>query len=342
MDYEPPQEYLIDVVLEPIDKVGGFSVQVPFGNRLTWVYAGADNNTTCGLGGIDGKDYKNNETTRMGPVLKVNQPNTLRYTILKDRIKLETNGTVLINWKGTPSRLHGPGSSLILEKSALYLQSWSSQRIAKMVLLPIDERGYAGGIKVMAFEPLFNGRDMAGWKTHLAHPGNWQVAKGILTGLGVSANAKGPTQEGGAGYLYSERGDYQDFHLNLTTRISKNGNGGVFFRAQFGPAVPPKGLSAPFGYEAEIRPTGEGTRTRSLLGKNGPMVILTESSVQAGQWFTMEIVAMDNRILIKIDGRTAVDQSDSNRSFQRGHIALQCGVRTVVEFKKIELKDLSR
>ena len=52
------------------------------------------------------------------------------------------------------------------------------------------------------FVPLFNGKNLTGWKTHSSQPGNWRVENGILTG---SSN--------GTSHLYTDRGDYTDFHL---------------------------------------------------------------------------------------------------------------------------------
>jgi hypothetical protein len=49
---------------------------------------------------------------------------------------------------------------------------------------------------------LFNGKNLTGWKTHPNQPGNWRVEKGILIGSGRADS-----------YLYTERGDYKDFHL---------------------------------------------------------------------------------------------------------------------------------
>ncbi len=39
-----------------------------------------------------------------------------------------------------------------------------------------------------SFVPLFNGRDLAGWKTHPSQPGNWRVENGVLIGSGSDAS----------------------------------------------------------------------------------------------------------------------------------------------------------
>src|SRR5262249_6765402 len=37
------------------------------------------------------------------------------------------------------------------------------------------------------FRPLFNGKDLSGWKTGPKSPGNWRVEEGVLIGSGPSA-----------------------------------------------------------------------------------------------------------------------------------------------------------
>jgi hypothetical protein len=174
---------------------------------------------------------------------------------------------------------------------------------------------------------LFNGKDLAGWKTDFRQPGNWRVENGILIG-------SGPTYS----YLYSKRGDYSDFHLTVEARVSDGGNSGVFCRSHSGP-VPPVG--SPSGYEAEICATGAGAKTGSLLGKGGEAIVFyRESPIPPGQWFVLEISLRGNKVAIKVDGKTTATFTDVNQMFTRGHITLQQAPRTTVEFRKIEIKEL--
>ena len=62
------------------------------------------------------------------------------------------------------------------------------------------------------FVPLFNGKDFTGWRTHPSPPGNWPVEKGILTG-----------SSDGVSHLYTDRGDYTNFHLRLDAPINVGG-----------------------------------------------------------------------------------------------------------------------
>src|SRR5262249_5831147 len=84
-----------------------------------------------------------------------------------------------------------------------------------------------------------------GWKTHPKRPGDWRVRGGILTGLGPSS------------HLFSDRADFENFHLKARVRINDGGNSGLFFRTEFGlssRSVLPALL--PDGYEFVTVPEG--------------------------------------------------------------------------------------
>jgi hypothetical protein len=55
---------------------------------------------------------------------------------------------------------------------------------------------------------LFNGKDLTGWKKHPADKAKWEVVDGTLVGTG-------PT-----GHLFSERGDYANFHFRIEAKIN--------------------------------------------------------------------------------------------------------------------------
>src|SRR5437870_5690484 len=84
--------------------------------------------------------------------------------------------------------------------------------------------------------PLFNGKDLTGWKTHPDDEAKWAVEDGVLVGRGPK------------GHLFSERGDYENFRYRVEASINDHGNSGQYFRTQFG-------KSFPKGYEAQINST---------------------------------------------------------------------------------------
>src|SRR6516162_11415050 len=100
-----------------------------------------------------------------------------------------------------------------------------------------DEKGWV---------QLFNGKDLTGWKVYPKGTGEWKVKDGILVGSGK------------ASHLFSERGDYKDFHFLVEAKINDKGNSGQYFRTKFESGFPT-------GWEAQINAThGDPVRTGSL------------------------------------------------------------------------------
>jgi hypothetical protein len=170
--------------------------------------------------------------------------------------------------------------------------------------------------------PLFNGKDLTGWKTHPKDKAKWEVKDGILVGSGP------------AGHLFSERGDYENFRYRVEAKINDKGNSGQYFRTQFGPSFPK-------GYEAQINSTHrDPVRTGSLYGfgrKNEVRKML----VKPDEWFTQEVIAEGNHIIIKVNGEKTVDFVDPKNTYTKGHFALQQhDPGTVVQFRKIEVIEL--
>jgi hypothetical protein len=179
--------------------------------------------------------------------------------------------------------------------------------------------------------PLFNGKDLTGWKTHPKDKARWSVKDGILLG------------EGPAGHLFSERGDYENFRYRIEAQINDKGNSGQYFRAQFGPAFPK-------GYEAQINSThSDPIKTGSLYPAFNPKlsreerskIIVKDKLVKPDEWFTQEVIAKGNHIIIKVNGKTTVDFVDENNTYTKGHFALQQhNEGSEVRFRKIEVVEL--
>ena len=68
---------------------------------------------------------------------------------------------------------------------------------------------------------LFNGKDLTGWKTHALSGGDWRVEDGAIDGRGSTS------------YLFTESGDYANFHLRVEAKINGNGDAGVYIRTPF-------------------------------------------------------------------------------------------------------------
>jgi serine/threonine protein kinase/WD40 repeat protein len=186
----------------------------------------------------------------------------------------------------------------------------------------------------LGFVPLFNGTDLHGWKTHPSQPGNWRVQNGVLIGSGPEAS-----------HLYTERGDFKDFHLRFEARVNKEGTSGVFFHSPFGPTSPANDPKWVDGYEAIIKnPRGDHNNTGRLYPGEGESVFSNvEPRVVPVRWFTMEVIVDGNSIGIFVNGKMSENYVDPKWLYPSGHIVLQQhDPQTVIEFRKVEIKALNR
>ena len=173
---------------------------------------------------------------------------------------------------------------------------------------------------------LFNGKDLTGWKIHPKPSGSIQdvvtVEKGgkVVAYEGKLTNGKQVPLwhvedgvligSGPASHLFSRRGDYQNFRYRV---------------------------------EAQINAThGDKIRTGSLyLPRVKEVLVLDKAPHKPGEWFTQEVTAVGNHIVIKVNGKTTVDYKDPKNLHSKGHFALQGhDPGTVVKFRKIEVQEL--
>jgi hypothetical protein len=206
----------------------------------------------------------------------------------------------------------------------LFLGRGQRQRI-QFTFVKADKNGWV---------QLFNGKDLDGWKTHPDQRGNWTVENGILVG-------RGPLS-----HLFTERGDFEDFHLRVEARIPMpdrswrlQGDSGVFIRTPFQVERKPDGTVEPVGREVQILIGDYPAKTGSLLGIPGSDVVVEESLVNPDEWFTLEVIARANHIVTRVNDRTTVDVVDSRNPHRKGHLALQQRPPFVVHFRKIEIKE---
>jgi hypothetical protein len=129
----------------------------------------------------------------------------------------------------------------------------------------------------------------------------------------------------------------------VEAKINDGGNSGQYFRARFGPSFPK-------GYEAQINSTHrDPIKTGSLYPGFDPglspeqrkKILVTDMLVKPDEWFTQEVLAEGNHIVIKVNGKTTVDFVDEKNTYPKGHFALQQhDPGTVVQFRKIEVQEL--
>jgi len=182
---------------------------------------------------------------------------------------------------------------------------------------------------------MFNGVDLTGWKTLKDQPGNWRVENGDLVGTGPPRS-----------HLFSERGDYRDFHLRMVASVSNVADSGLYFRSEYGAskASAVTGFRYPKGYEAQILGPGitDDNPTGSLVG-SGWVKVAPQPKIAADAFFTLEVIARDNHVTVIVNDRKVVDFLDPANTHRQGFFAIQCagGERpTTIRIRKIEIREL--
>jgi serine/threonine protein kinase/formylglycine-generating enzyme required for sulfatase activity len=193
------------------------------------------------------------------------------------------------------------------------------------------------------FLPLFNGKDLSGWRPVNSQVINWSVDRGVLVGRG-----KGPGGGQNIGHLVTEGNDYANFHLRAELVPGEPSSSALRFRV--GPGGNFEDIAKGYGVHivgtdqattdavqlntGDLRLPGVASITDKILGKAPKL------AQESGRWFTLEVIAIGNQFSVRVDGLKMVDCQDPEDSFSVGRIGLYCRPNSVVKFRKIEIQKL--
>ena len=151
---------------------------------------------------------------------------------------------------------------------------------------------------------LFDGKTLGGWTIADGTTGTWKVEDGIIHGSGPVS------------HLFSPRGDYKNFKYRAEVKIADKANSGMYFRTT---------KEAPASRRAMKPRSTAPTPTRRSTGTLYNFVKVFEKMlVPPDTWFTQEIEAVGNHIIIKVNGEKVVDFEDPNNTFKtEGYFAFQ-------------------
>jgi len=212
---------------------------------------------------------------------------------------------------------------------------------------------------------LFNGKDFTGWKLPQGDYEKIVETKNgdgkVIAFVGTTKEKKGrdgkatPSQTytlweikdgvivggGPASHLFSDRGDYENFHYRVEAKINDKGNSGQYFRTELGGGFPK-------GYEAQINAThGDKVKTGSLYPSNGlgkdkdKHTVMNTAAHKPDEWFTQEVIANGPKVTILVNGKQAVEYTLPEPYFKKGHFALQAhDPGSIMSFRKIEVKEI--
>jgi hypothetical protein len=176
-------------------------------------------------------------------------------------------------------------------------------------------------------QSLFNGKDLTGWKIYGTE--KWFVEKGLLV------CESGPDKQ--YGYLATEK-FYKNFDLTLEFLQEADGNSGVFFRS----TIDGTKIS---GWQCEVAPKGHDTGGIYESYGRGWLKQIDddkENILKPGEWNTMRIRVVGDKVQTWLNGQPMVDFSDAKIGQGNGSIALQIhdggGIR--VKWRNLVIEEL--
>jgi hypothetical protein len=191
---------------------------------------------------------------------------------------------------------------------------------------------WAQGPAESGWVPLFNGRDLAGWRAYGAE--KWVVEDGEIVGESTA---------GKYGYLTTEK-THGDFLLRVRFKCDGEGNYGVFLRSritgegQYGPDIE--------GTQVEVDPKRH-TGGIYESGGRGWVALPTEEgerAVKPRDWNDLEIAIEGKHVVTRLNGIQIVDYYDPAPRFMEGVVGLQLhtGGGARVHWKDIFIQELGK
>ena len=195
------------------------------------------------------------------------------------------------------------------------------------------------------WRPLFNGKDLAGWK-HVG-PGEMTVEDGIIQ------------THGGMGLLYWAGQKFGNCKIRVVYRMrDENSNSGFFIRVPIEPRE--EWMPVNYGYEVQIDNKPELSDeddyhyTGTLYSFSKP---LAKPGLPGPQWNTFEITLDGKRTIVEVNGERVTDFTEGDSVPKRifdfepfrgerpayGYIGLQNhSDNDIVFFKEVSVKPLSK
>jgi hypothetical protein len=202
------------------------------------------------------------------------------------------------------------------------------------------------------FTALFNGKDLTGWKGLVGNPKTRaamsadELAKAQAE-ADKSAHEHWKVEDGvivfdGKGQNLCTAKDYGDFELLLDWKIEKGGDSGIYLRGS--PQVQIWDTEWPeyFKHGAE---KGSGSLWNN---KNNPRFPDVKADKPVGEWNTFHIKMVGEKVTVKLNGKTVVDNVTMENLWEPGQpiyptgsIELQNHGNTLY-FRNIYLKELPK
>jgi len=171
---------------------------------------------------------------------------------------------------------------------------------------------------------LFDGNNLDQWQAEAVNNATWRIEDGSIAIEKMDKDPKAIVN------LVSKQ-SFTNFELRAEFWVSDDANSGIYIRC-----TDPSKVSSRSAYEVNIF----DTRPDPSFGTGTIVDVAKAATVlkTGGKWNTYDIVAIDSKFTVMLNGVKTVDGAQDSR-FPSGRIALQYGQGTV-KFRKVQIKPL--
>ncbi|MBI3467083.1 MAG: hypothetical protein HY000_29055 [Planctomycetes bacterium] len=145
LPFQPPDEYLLTVIAEPLDEPNGLILGQRLGGRRFLVllnFAQGENLPASALENIDGRNVNNNATTLRAALFQEGRPSAVAVAVRKESVTVSCVDREIIHWTGDPSRLSLSDYWKTPHDQALFLGAYDCRfRFHRVELVPITGTG---------------------------------------------------------------------------------------------------------------------------------------------------------------------------------------------------------
>ena len=145
LPYQPPEEYELVVIAEPLDEPNGLILGQRSGDQRFLVllnYGAGKTGSVSAIENIDGKNFTANPTTLERTLLVKNRPSEIVCTVRKSSITVTCDGHEVIAWQGESSRLSLSDYWKSPNGNALFLGAYDCRyRFHRVTLTPLSGAG---------------------------------------------------------------------------------------------------------------------------------------------------------------------------------------------------------